>query len=34
MVVRTKRADDVKHLAEALEGMKTVVEFRMFPAGD
>jgi len=34
MVVRTKRSDDVKRLAEALESMKTVVEFRMFPAGD
>jgi putative Mg2+ transporter-C (MgtC) family protein len=34
MVVRTKRAEDVKRLAEALETMRTVVEFRMFPAGD
>lgn len=34
MVVRTSRADDVKRLAESLETMKSVVEFRMFPAGD
>jgi putative Mg2+ transporter-C (MgtC) family protein len=34
MVVRTKRSDSVKHLAESLETMKSVVEFRMFPAGD
>jgi putative Mg2+ transporter-C (MgtC) family protein len=34
MVVRTKRAEDVKRLAESLETMKSVVEFRMFPAGD
>jgi putative Mg2+ transporter-C (MgtC) family protein len=34
MVVRTSRAEDVKRLAEALESMRTVVEFRMFPAGD
>jgi len=34
MVVRTSRADDVKRLAESLEAMKSVVEFRMFPAGD
>ncbi|HEX9674138.1 MAG TPA: MgtC/SapB family protein [Burkholderiales bacterium] len=34
MVVRTSRGDDVKRLAESLETMKSVVEFRMFPAGD
>ena len=34
MVVRTSRAEDVKRLAESLETMKSVVEFRMFPAGD
>jgi putative Mg2+ transporter-C (MgtC) family protein len=34
MVVRTSRADDVKRLAEALSDMKSVVEFRMSPAGD
>ncbi|HSD99764.1 MAG TPA: MgtC/SapB family protein [Burkholderiales bacterium] len=34
MVVRTSRNDDVKRLAESLETMKSVVEFRMFPAGD
>jgi len=34
MVVRTSRAADVKHLAEALSTMSSVVEFRMFPAGD
>jgi len=34
MVVRTSRTDDVKRLAEALSRMESVVEFRMFPAGD
>jgi len=34
MVVRTSRTDDVKRLAEALTRMDSVVEFRMFPAGD
>lgn len=34
MVVRTSRADDIKRLAAALTGMDSVVEFRMFPAGD
>jgi len=34
MVVRTSRAEDVKGLAESLTTMKSVVEFRMFPAGD
>lgn len=34
MVIRTSRARDVKGLAEALCSMKSVVEFRMFPAGD
>jgi len=33
-VVRTSRAEDVKRLAESLSAMKSVVEFRMFPAGD
>jgi putative Mg2+ transporter-C (MgtC) family protein len=34
MVVRTRRAEDVKRLAESLTSTKSVVEFRMFPAGD
>ena len=34
MVVRTNRAEHVKRLAESLSTMKSVVEFRMFPAGD
>jgi len=34
MVVRTSRTDDVKRLAEALSRKESVVEFRMFPAGD
>jgi hypothetical protein len=34
MVVRTGRETHVKRLAESLEAMKSVVEFRMFPAGD
>jgi len=34
MVVRTSRSEDVKRLAESLEMMKSVVEFRMYPAGD
>ncbi len=34
MVVRTSRAEDVKRLAESLSTMSSVVEFRMFPAGD
>jgi putative Mg2+ transporter-C (MgtC) family protein len=34
MVMRTNRTDDVKRLAEALSRMDSVVEFRMFPAGD
>ena len=34
MVVRTRRAEDVKRLAASLEAMKSVTEFRMFPAGD
>jgi hypothetical protein len=34
MVVRTSRTDDVKRLAEALTRLDSVVEFRMFPAGD
>jgi putative Mg2+ transporter-C (MgtC) family protein len=34
MVVRTSRGDDVKRLAESLTTMKSVVDFRMFPAGD
>jgi putative Mg2+ transporter-C (MgtC) family protein len=34
MVVRTSRAEDVKRLAESLASTKSVVEFRMFPAGD
>src|SRR5262247_507216 len=34
MVVRTSRAEDVKRLAESLSKMASVVEFRMFPAGD
>jgi putative Mg2+ transporter-C (MgtC) family protein len=34
MVVRTRRAEDVKRLAAALSSMESVVEFRMSPAGD
>ena len=34
MVVRTNRAEHVTRLAESLSAMKSVVDFRMFPAGD
>ena len=34
MVIRTDRAENVKRLAESMTGMKSVVEFRMFPTGD
>ena len=34
MVIRTRRMDNVKRLTESLRGTPSVVEFRMFPAGD
>ncbi|HXF66536.1 MAG TPA: MgtC/SapB family protein [Burkholderiales bacterium] len=34
MVIRTRRAENVKRLSESLCGTRSVTEFRMFPAGD
>jgi putative Mg2+ transporter-C (MgtC) family protein len=34
MVIRTRRAENLKRLSEALCATESVTEFRMFPAGD
>jgi hypothetical protein len=34
MVIRTRRTENVKRLTASLCETKSVVEFRMFPAGD